>query len=313
MDDRRRRIGKHAAESSLPWAIAALGPPPDDPAARQVWQNKAAAIGAYREITGHDHPDDPIGPEPATGNPDLRAAWHDAQAALNPGDTFDARHLTYGLNRSAGSPAEANRTPQPHRDRLRQTRTAARDANTAALRTRAEADAVRDRGDHDQAARLETLAASYRAMRDTYCEREIELDTAMRDHRGTEGEGLRRLHTAEIADHELRRPGPGKPMPSLPAEGQAEPGHAPTQDHDKVTGLAETANKVDKAAAPSRSLVPKLTEHHTSAAPTGDPVYDSSPVRRRLAILQPPKLEIPPSSWVLEQVADRDVDREAAD
>jgi conjugative relaxase-like TrwC/TraI family protein len=84
MDDRRRRIGEHAAASSLPWAIAALGPPPDDPTDRQTWQDKAAAIGAYREITGHDHPDDPIGPEPSPSNPDLRAAWHEASEALVP-------------------------------------------------------------------------------------------------------------------------------------------------------------------------------------------------------------------------------------
>ena len=34
MDDRRRRIGEHAAASSLPWAVAALGAAPEDPAAR---------------------------------------------------------------------------------------------------------------------------------------------------------------------------------------------------------------------------------------------------------------------------------------
>ena len=89
MDDRRRRIGEHAAASSLPWAVAALGPVPDDPAARLAWQQKAAAIGAYRELSGHDHPDDPIGPEPTANSPDLRAAWHAARAALTPDD---ARH-----------------------------------------------------------------------------------------------------------------------------------------------------------------------------------------------------------------------------
>ena len=94
MDDRRRRIGEHAAASSLPWAVAALGPPPEDHAALLAWQSKAAAIGAYREISGHDHPDDPIGPEPGTSNPDLRAAWHEARAALTPDHASDVRHLT---------------------------------------------------------------------------------------------------------------------------------------------------------------------------------------------------------------------------
>jgi hypothetical protein len=74
----------HAAASSLPWAVAALGPVPDEPAARLPWQQKAAAIGTYRELSGHDHPDNPVGPEPAANNPDLRAAWHAARAALTP-------------------------------------------------------------------------------------------------------------------------------------------------------------------------------------------------------------------------------------
>jgi conjugative relaxase-like TrwC/TraI family protein len=91
IDDRRRRIGEHAAAASLPWAIAALGPTPDDHTTRLSWQDRAAAIGAYREITGHDHPDDPIGPAPATGNPDLRAAWHGARAALVPDRSARAR------------------------------------------------------------------------------------------------------------------------------------------------------------------------------------------------------------------------------
>jgi hypothetical protein len=127
MDDRRRRIGEHAAASSLPWAVAALGAPPDDPAARLVWQRKAAAIGAYRELSGHDHPDDPIGPEPATGSPDLRAAWTEARAALTLDETGDIRHLTDGqlLNLRAARPGDA-RSTLPAVGQLHQARAAAR-------------------------------------------------------------------------------------------------------------------------------------------------------------------------------------------
>jgi len=87
MDDRRRRIGEHAAASNIPWAVAVLGPVPFDSAARLAWQDKAATIGAYRELSGHDHPRDPIGPEPAANNPDLRAAWHAARNVLTPDGT----------------------------------------------------------------------------------------------------------------------------------------------------------------------------------------------------------------------------------
>lgn len=91
MDDRRRRIGEHAAASSLPWAVAALGAVPDAPAERTTWQQKAAAIGAYRELSGHLSPDDPIGPEPAANSPDLRAAWHTARDALTLDNTRHSR------------------------------------------------------------------------------------------------------------------------------------------------------------------------------------------------------------------------------
>ena len=58
--------------------------------------------------------DDPIGPEPATGNPDLRAAWHEARAALTLDDAGDIRHLTDGqlLNLQEARPDDA-RVPLP--------------------------------------------------------------------------------------------------------------------------------------------------------------------------------------------------------
>jgi hypothetical protein len=224
---------------------------PDDPAARPGWQEKAAAIGAYRELSGHDHPDDPIGPEPATGSPDLRAIWHEARAALTLDEARDIRHLTDGqlLNLRAARPDDA-RAPLPAVGKLRQARAAARDANLAALRAYAEASAARRRGEHGEAARQETLAASYQAMRDAYRTRETELDTATPDQQATELEKVRRLRLADAA---------------------------------------------------------------------GDPVHDISPAfplttaQRRTAILQPPKPEIQPSSWVLERAAGHDLDPEAAD
>ena len=74
MDDRKQRIGAFAADQALPWAVATLGPVPQDPDARQEWQHKAASIGAYREMYGYDRPADPIGPEPSHESPDQRAA-----------------------------------------------------------------------------------------------------------------------------------------------------------------------------------------------------------------------------------------------
>ena len=65
MDARKDRIGEHAAGNALPWAVSALGPVPEHPVDRLEWQQRAASIGAWRELSGYAHPADPIGPEPA--------------------------------------------------------------------------------------------------------------------------------------------------------------------------------------------------------------------------------------------------------
>jgi hypothetical protein len=54
MDERRDRIGQHAAEHQPAWAVKALGPAPSDPGERKRWQERASAVGAYRELSGHD-------------------------------------------------------------------------------------------------------------------------------------------------------------------------------------------------------------------------------------------------------------------
>jgi hypothetical protein len=96
MDDRTRRLGQHTALTAPAWAVNALGPVPAHPAARHTWQDKAALVAAYRETYGHDHPDEPLGPEPAHQAPDQRAAWHEAFAVLGPADGADVRAMPDG-------------------------------------------------------------------------------------------------------------------------------------------------------------------------------------------------------------------------
>ena len=145
MDARKDRIGEHAADHAPPWAMTALGPVPGHPLDRLDWQRRAASIGAWRELSGYDHPADPIGPEPVAAAPDLRAAWHEALAALGPADGPDVRGMPDGtlLHLRDTYPLETAWAPQYVGDELRQVRAAAWDARLAAVRAAAEARAAR--------------------------------------------------------------------------------------------------------------------------------------------------------------------------
>ena len=183
MDDRTQRLGQHAAQTCPAWALAALGPVPADAAARRAWQTKAASIAAYRETYGYDHPDDPIGPEPSRQTPDQRAAWHQAFAALGPTDHSGVRAMPDGrlwLLRDTYA-AQTAWAPRHVGEELRLARLGAFDAALGAIRADAEAAAARKTGDHGRAGGTQTLAGSYRALRDLYQQREQTLTQAMAD------------------------------------------------------------------------------------------------------------------------------------
>ena len=159
MDARKDRIGEHAAEHALPWAVAALGPVPEHPLDRLDWQKRAASIGAWRELSGYHHPTEAIGLEPAAAAPDMRAAWCEAVATLGPADGPDVRGMPDGrlLHLRDTYPTETAWAPQWVGDELRQVRAAAWNARLAAIRASAEAKADGDRGQHDSAARHQEL------------------------------------------------------------------------------------------------------------------------------------------------------------
>jgi hypothetical protein len=130
MDARKDRIGEYTAGHPPAWATAALGPVPADPADRLEWQKRAAAIGAWRELSGYSDPADPIGPEPVAAAPDARAAWHEALAALGPVDGPDVRGMPDGrlLHLRDTYPVETVWAPQYVGDEQRQVRAAGWDA-----------------------------------------------------------------------------------------------------------------------------------------------------------------------------------------
>ncbi len=323
MDDRKHRIGEHAAEHPPPWALAALGPVPARPAGRLAWQERAAAIGAWRELSGYDHPDDPIGPEPAAAAPDARAAWHQALAALGPADGPDVRGMPDGrlLHLRDTYPIETAWAPQHVGDELRQVRAAAWDARLAGLRARADACGAEQRGDHDQASITQALAVSYQALEQAYRRRETAFATVMADRADWEAATRAQRQLAVAADAELRRRHPGQHFAPLRS---AEPEPATQAQGDDLIltpdGPSDMGQQLTDLAAAHRIFAGKLADRQSLAIPSEDPDYGdlgqafpawTGPGQE--PILQPPKPEIPPSPRVLQRVMDRDADREVAD
>jgi hypothetical protein len=108
---------------------------------------------------------------------------------------------------------------------LRLSRLGAFDAALAAIRADAETATARKAGDHDRAARHETLAASYRALRDHYQQREQDLAQAIAARQEWEHATERSRRLAIAADAELRRRHPRRKIEPLRS---AEP--APASD-----------------------------------------------------------------------------------
>ena len=315
MDARTHRIGDHAASHPPSWATGALGEVPEHPVDRLVWQKRAAAIGAWRELSGYDHPADPIGPEPAAAAPDVRAIWHQALAALGP----DVRGMPDGrlLHLRDTYPIETAWAPQYVADELRQVRAAAWDARLSGLRAAAEA-----RADHSHAAAQHKLAAGYQALERAYRQRETVFAQAMADRADWDTATRAQRQLAVAADAELRRRHPGQHFSPLRS---AEPEPAPGAQRDDLTHSPDQSpGEIDQwitdLAAGHRTFADRIADRHSQTVPSEDPDYgDLGPAfpawtsPRREPILRPPMPEIPPSPRILDRAMDRDADWEAAD
>jgi hypothetical protein len=324
MDDRKQRLGQHAAQTTPAWAIAALGSVPDDAAARQDWERKASSIAAYRETYSYDHPDDPIGPEPTQDIPDQRASWHEAFLALSPADQPEIRTMRNGrlwLIRDTYA-AETAWAPRHVGRELRLARLGGTNADLGAIRAAAEADTARKAGDHPRVRRHETLAASYRAMRDHYQQQETILAQTMVDRQEWERATASSRHLAIAADAELRRRHPELRIQPLHS---AEPIAISGTDSDQLTRapgqkIGEMAAWVRDLAAQRQAFREKIEEYHGLMVPSEDPDWgdlgEAFPAWQppgRDAILQPPKPQITSSATILQLTAGHDTEPEAAD
>jgi hypothetical protein len=307
MDARKERIGEHAADCALPWAIGALGLVPEDPVDRLEWQQRASSIGAYLELSGYDHPADPIGPEPVAAAPDLRAAWHEALAALGPVGGPGVRGMPDGmlLHLRDTYPVETAWAPQWTGDELRQVRLGAQEARLAALRAGAEAKAAQDHGNHELAARQQVLAASYQAMHHAYAEREAVFAAVMADRADWDNATRQQRHLAVASDAELRRRHPEQQYPPLRS---AEPQPATPAQRDELTltagkDIGEMGQWIKDLAAQRRQFKDHLAERQSLLIPAKTPAANPSarrsphgraPIGTRSCNLLSPRSSRPP-------------------
>jgi hypothetical protein len=275
MDARKVRIGEHAAEHALPWAVTALGPVPGHPADRLEWQRRAASIGAYRELSGHDDPTEPIGPEPVAGDPGKRALWHEAFAALGPVGGPDVRGLPDGilLHLRDTYPIETAWAPQWAGDELRQVRLGAREARLAAIRA-----------DGEQATRQQRRLA-------------VAADAELR--RRHPGQRFPPLRSAEP------RPATRAQRDELTMTAGEETKETDQRIRDLTAGHQTFAVKL----AERQSMTIPSADPGYGDLGQAFPPWNG---RRKDAILQPPRPEIRPSARVLERTADRGRGIEAA-
>lgn len=205
MDDRQRRIGEHAASERPLWVTQALGDIPQDTAARAEWERKAGQLGAYREMSGYDHPGDAIGPEPASSSPEARAEWHTAFAVMAHIEGIDVRNLTDGqlLARRRAYEAETSWAPKHVAEELRAARRQEQLSRVEATRHSYEAAAAARHGKaalHEDAARSWTALGKRATLvrdklaeaHDTRCEWEVMTEPTRRLARASDIELKRR-------------------------------------------------------------------------------------------------------------------------
>jgi hypothetical protein len=252
-DARRDELGHQAADEEPQWAIEALGPVPDDDQQHAAWQERASAVAAHRELTGHDDPATAIGPAPTTGQAEAyaswRGAWHAlgrpeadrAEAEMSDGQLF-MRVRAYQREQTWAPPYVANE--------LAGTRQASdRHRATATLRAAA-ADAATDQA---QRAQLEREAADADAL------------TRLLDHRAEQLAKADDARARWYAHTAATRASADRAQLEL-AERRAARGETHTDDRTTATDHLDTASRdhartADQDAVDVERPVPAASRH----------------------------------------------------
>ncbi len=182
MQARVERLGEHAVQTSPAWAVPALGPVPDDPVDRLDWQNRACKIATYRELYGIDEEHEVIGPEPTGNAPEMRAAWHDAFAAITRTDAVHVQDLPDSslIDMRDSYKTETGWAPPHVGKHLREVRLGADTMRLKAIRAEAEAQNAKDQA---EAARHADIASKARALEAEYRGHTAALNEVMEDRR----------------------------------------------------------------------------------------------------------------------------------
>jgi hypothetical protein len=287
---------------------------PADPLDRLEWQQRAAHIGAYREMYGWDHESDPIGMEPSGDTPEKRAAWHAAWSAITHTDRArvadhpdDRLHLIRDTYE-----AETRWAPQFPGERLRALRGAIIDTAAAVARSKAEADTARERGEHELAARHEALGDSARQAGEWYRQQAAVDEITLDDYRAWSRVTAGSRHLAVLADSELRRRHPDTDLePLRSAEPEPASGILPAIPASE----ADAAALAEQVAQARADFMERLEERQGVVIPAVDPDWQHEgeawpaawPARDRDAVLQPPKPEMRPAPE-LQRTADREAE-----
>ena len=287
MTDRQRRLGEHAAEHPPPWAHG-LGPVPEHPVDRAGWEHKAATIAAYREMWGHAHPHEPIGPRPGLhADPQQHAMWQAAAEALGrqPGDMTE--HSDGQLHAWRHQFArEMEWAPEYKGDDLALVRGEIRRAQIDTDRARRNAEAA-DTPEARQ--RLEALADLQATWEHTVCDIAGRLADAQAGYDAWETATAPTRDRAVAADAELRRRHPDSHLQPLRGHGQpSQPAGAPAHAEGKHR-LAQAKQASTPAAGPRQPgaaepiLVTDAEIAAASALPREYPALDPAQAAARRA------------------------------
>jgi hypothetical protein len=149
------------------WAVDTLGTPPNEDVQRVQWERRAAAVAAYRELSGHAGDADALGPAPKPGQVEAYAAYRAVWRALGRPEVHrEESELSDGQLRMRVRAWEREKpwAPRYVGNELAGTRQAAvHHHQTAAFRA-AEADAAAAVDDHSAHARLAREATEAAAL-----------------------------------------------------------------------------------------------------------------------------------------------------